>query len=416
MCMIKKMCKKNFIKNKRNKFTYIDIFAGCGGLSLGLQNAGWTGVFAIEKNDMAFETLKYNLVDNKKGFKWPIWMEKKAYDINVVLKEKEEYLKKLKSKVLMVAGGPPCQGFSMAGKRDMNDKRNKLVHSYIKFISVVMPEVIVFENVHGFTSNFSNGENSKNFSLYVVNSLKRYGYNVASQVINMADYGVPQNRKRFILVAMRNYDAQNVFEVLKKNNFKFCKSKGINTKVTVKEAISDLQRSHGEEISLDTESYMAGVYGPVLSKYQKLMRGKEFKCKIQADSHRFVNHTTNIINLHKELLTKAPKGKRITPYTCNIKLLKRRGVTVLDANCQSPTITSIPDELVHYCEPRILTVREHARLQSFPDWFKFRGKYTSGGQHRKQEVPRYTQIGNAVPPLFAEQIGSAIIEVMNNGE
>ena len=85
---------------------------------------------------------------------------------------------------------------------------------------------------------------------------------------------------------------------------------------------------------------------------------------------------------------------------------------MLDPNSQSPTITSIPDELVHFCEPRILTVREHARIQSFPDWYEFKGKYTSGGKRRKNEVPRYTQVGNAVPPLFAEQIGRAIKEVL----
>ena len=85
---------------------------------------------------------------------------------------------------------------------------------------------------------------------------------------------------------------------------------------------------------------------------------------------------------------------------------------MLGPNSQSPTITSIPDELVHYCEPRILTVREHARIQSFPDWYEFKGKYTSGGKRRKNEVPRYTQVGNAVPPLFAEQIGRAIKEVL----
>ena len=88
---------------------------------------------------------------------------------------------------------------------------------------------------------------------------------------------------------------------------------------------------------------------------------------------------------------------------------------VLDANSQAPTITSIPDELVHYKEPRILTVREQARIQSFPDWFEFKGKYTSGGMLRKKEVPRYTQVGNAVPPLFAEQVGKAVMEVLQNG-
>ncbi len=114
------------------------------------------------------------------------------------------------------------------------------------------------------------------------------------------------------------------------------------------------------------------------------------------------------------MLVYAPIGKRITPKDEIVENLNRRGVTVLDANSQAPTITSIPDELVHYCEPRILTVREHARIQGFPDWYEFKGKYTSGGERRKQEVPRYTQVGNAVPPLFAEQIGLALLEVLSS--
>ena len=118
--------------------------------------------------------------------------------------------------------------------------------------------------------------------------------------------------------------------------------------------------------------------------------------------------------MHNDLLAHAPVGKRITPDDKIVPNLNRRGVTILSKRAQSPTITSIPDEIVHYIEPRILTVREHARIQSFPDWFELKGKYTSGGKRRKQEVPRYTQVGNAVPPLFAEQIGLAIWEVLEN--
>ena len=128
-----------------------------------------------------------------------------------------------------------------------------------------------------------------------------------------------------------------------------------------------------------------------------------------------MNHSKTIVKLHEDLLANAPAGKRIIPSDGYVENLKRRGVTVLDANSQAPTITSIPDELVHYKEPRILTVREQARIQSFPDWFEFKGKYTSGGKLRKKEVPRYTQVGNAVPPLFAEQVGKAVMEVLQNG-
>ena len=124
------------------------------------------------------------------------------------------------------------------------------------------------------------------------------------------------------------------------------------------------------------------------------------------DTHRFVNHSKRIVDLHNQLLEKASRGKWITPKDQEFADLKKRKVTVLDPKSQSPTITSIPDEIVHYEEPRIMTVREHARLQSFPDWYEIIGKYTFGGKRRKMEVPRYTQIGNAVPPLFAEQVFS----------
>ena len=156
------------------------------------------------------------------------------------------------------------------------------------------------------------------------------------------------------------------------------------------------------------------MYGIAQSGYEKLMRQGIDNFDEQVDSHRFVNHRKETVILHENLLKHAPVGKRITPDNNTVMGLKRRGVTVLDRASQAPTITSIPDELIHYCEPRILTVREHARLQSFPDWFEFKGKYTSGGKRRKKEVPRYTQVGNAIPPLFAEQIGIALMEVLKN--
>ena len=102
---------------------YIDIFAGCGGLSTGLMKAGWTGLFAVEKNPDAFLTLKHNLINKTNHFMWPDWLEIKAHDINDLLKEHGEELLGLQGKITLVAGGPPCQGFSMAGKRDKDDER-----------------------------------------------------------------------------------------------------------------------------------------------------------------------------------------------------------------------------------------------------------------------------------------------------
>ena len=397
-----------------NEKIYIDIFAGCGGLSTGLLNAGWTRLFAIEKNADAFATLKYNLIDNKEYFRWPKWLPVKEGDINGLLKDHMDDLMALRGKVALVAGGPPCQGFSMAGKRDKNDQRNKLVKSYIKFIKLVLPQVIIFENVHGFTVNFKGKKGTRQYSSYIERALKRLGYKTMHQIVNMSEYGIPQNRKRFILVAMKDYSPKNVFETLERNKDAFCIAKGISRTTSVKDAISDLEQANGSMASPDTKGFMAGIYGPEQSGYQHLMRSGIKTTGLIADSHRFVNHRKNTIKLHKELLEKAPVGKRITPSDNIVENLNRRGVTVLDANAQAPTITSIPDELVHYKEPRILTVRESARIQSFPDWFEFKGQYTSGGKQRKQEVPRYTQVGNAVPPLFAEQVGLAILEVLSH--
>src|SRR5258707_15885642 len=97
--------------------THIDLFAGCGGLSLGLANAGWKGMFAIEKNELAFATLKHNLIDKKKTFDWPAWLPQEPLNIKTVLKKYEKELRSLVGKTILVTGGPPCQGFSSAGRR-----------------------------------------------------------------------------------------------------------------------------------------------------------------------------------------------------------------------------------------------------------------------------------------------------------
>ncbi len=392
-------------------YYYIDIFAGCGGLSLGLCNAGFKGIFAIEKNKDAFSTLKYNLIDNNNHFNWPQWLSVTEHDIDTIIKEHESELINLRGKIDLVAGGPPCQGFSMAGKRNSNDKRNKLVKSYVKFIKLVQPKAIIFENVHGFTVNFTEKSGkTKKYSSYVVNALNRAGYKTESKIVDMSEFGIPQARKRFILVAFRDKKPDNFFEKLYNNRDEFLKNKKLSYQVSLKDAIGDLEKSYGTVKSPDTKGFRAGIYGVATSEYQKLLRDYNLDDKAAVDSHRFVNHSRKIIYMHKALLERAPRGKRITPSDRVVRTLKRRGVTVLDENAVAPTITSIPDELVHYNEPRILTVREHARIQSFPDWYEFKGKYTSGGKRRKLEVPRYTQVGNAVPPLFAEQLGLVLKE------
>lgn len=390
------------------KFTYIDLFAGCGGLSLGLYKAGWHGLFAIEKDPMAFETLKYNLIDKKKHFSWPEWLPRCEFDIKEVLNKYEKHLTELSGKVDLVVGGPPCQGFSMAGKRREGDKRNKLIDSYIEFVKLVRPHAIFFENVKGFTIGFKKNEKrGEAYSNYVTTALHDLGYNVMGKILDFSDYGVPQRRKRFILVGLLNGNAEEFFKVLNSDRNKFLRNKGLKRKCHLKSALADLYQSNGIVDSPDSNDFDAGIYAPSVSNYQRLMKTGDEIPEIP-DSHRFTNHAQKTVELFQKLLKTADRGRRINGTRRAVYGLKKRGITVLGEHLPSPTLTTHPDDYVHYLEPRILTVREYARIQSFPDWYEIKGKYTTGGKRRIKEVPRYTQLGNAIPPLFSEQAGMVL--------
>lgn len=405
--------------------TYIDLFAGCGGLSLGLNQSGWKGLFAIEKSPYAFATLKYNLIDNLNHFEWPDWLEKTQHDIDEVLKSKIKELKSLRSTVDLVAGGPPCQGFSSAGRREESDHRNELINSYIKFIRIVQPKIIFFENVKGFTQRFGkNRSKGIKYSEFVQKSLRRSGknfkgYEVYGELIDFSEFGIPQKRTRFILVGIRKDIIETstiapkyFFELIKSNSKSFLVNKGLGLTQDLRGAISDLLEKNGTVNCPDSEGFFSSVYSAVQNPYQKLMRSNE-SIKNVPDSHRFANHGKETINLFQRLLSKAPKGKKIVGNEREKFNLKKRGIIVLDPNKPAPTLTSHPDDYVHYCEPRILSVREYARIQTFPDWFEFKAKYTTGGRLRIVEVPRYTQVGNAIPPLFGEQAGNALKQILN---
>lgn len=398
------------------KLSYIDLFAGCGGLSLGLFNTGyWKGTFAIEKSPDAFETLKHNLIEKQNHFDWPTWLPKKNHDINEVIKEHSEQLKSLRGQVDMVAGGPPCQGFSTAGRRNEKDNRNKLIISYIKFIRLVQPKVIFFENVKGFTQQFDRNKiRGRVYSEYVQKELRKssavndfIGYDVFGKLVNFSEFGVPQKRTRFILVGIRKdvskkQNPKSFFDLIEQNREAFLVNKGIGLTNTLEDAISDLLRIN-EIVSPDTKSFNAGLYNTPKSEYQILMKGN-ISIKIP-DSHRFAKHSAETVKKLKYILKFAEKNKTLSNELKEKFNLKKRTVIPLSGDSPTPTITTLPDDYIHYCEPRIFTVREYARIQSFNDWYEFKGKYTTGGKRRTQEVPRYSQIGNAIPPLFGEQAG-----------
>jgi len=406
------------------KNTYIDLFAGCGGLSLGFFNSReWKAQFAIEKSPDAFETLRYNLIDKLDHFDWPKWLPKSNHDINDIIEHYADNLRSLRGSIDLVAGGPPCQGFSTAGRRIENDTRNKLIESYVKFIRLVQPKLIFFENVKGFTQKFDkNKVKGRIYSEYVKKSLRRVmkkegfpGYVVYGKLIDFSEFGVPQKRTRFILVGIRNdlettYKPKDFFDFLISNKKYFAESKGINVVNNLEDAISDLLRTEETDCP-DSKGFKSGLYNQASSNYQKLLR-QGYSENIP-DSHRFAKHSNKTVEKFEYLLQYAEKGKSLSREIKEKYNLKKRTIIPLDGNKPTPTITTLPDDYIHYREPRIFTVREYARIQSFNDWYKFRNKYTTGGDRRTQEVPRYSQIGNAIPPLFGEQAGLVLNKILN---
>lgn len=400
---------------------YIDLFAGCGGLSLGLHNAGWKGLFAIEKSPDAFATLKYNLITGRDHFSWPKWLGKPTnLEINHVIDTYKQNLIGLSGKVDLVAGGPPCQGFSTAGRRKEDDVRNGLIRSYLKFIMYVKPKLIFFENVKGFTLKFEkNKTKGQAYSAYVTAVLQRLGYKVYGKLIDFSKYGVPQKRTRFILVGIRNDVAANsnlnpkdFFRQITRNKKVFLQSKELPLNPNVGSALSDLLKANGVATTPDRKSFLSGEYSAPKSKYQRYLR-KDCDSKIP-NSHSFPKHRPEIVDRFRLFLQESG-NKNISKERRKELNINKHTIIPLAKNHKAPTLTTLPDDYIHYCEPRILTVREYARIQSFPDWYMFQGKYTTGGKVRTQEVPRYSQIGNAIPPLFGEQSGLVLKNLLRNG-
>jgi DNA (cytosine-5)-methyltransferase 1 len=286
------------------------------------------------------------------------------------------------------------------------------VFSYIEFIELVKPKLILFENVSGFTYAFkdSGSENKAiPYSKIVIDKLQSLGYDVKAHMIDFSSYGVPQKRIRFILVGSLKNNADNFIKSIQKMKNNFLKDKGLNQKSTVEDAISDLLLENGTSPTPDRKGFDSGLYSEPKTRYQLVMRKGYARKNYIPDSHSFAKHGKETIKLFNKLLNNYPyRNKRVRDNYKEKWNIQKRSLTVLDSNSPCPTLTSHPDDYIHYLEPRILTVRECARIQSFPDWYEIKEKYTTGGLHRKHEVPRYTQIGNAIPPIFSELAGLAL--------
>jgi DNA (cytosine-5)-methyltransferase 1 len=411
---------------KSKSFTFIDLFAGCGGLSLGLMQSGWQGKFAIEKNSDAFKTLKHNLVDENawspSHFDWPNWLEIKEMSTGSFIRKHEKQVKKLAGQVPLLVGGPPCQGFSLTGKRRHGDSRNKLYLEYLKILNLVQPSLVLVENVPGFSSSHNEKLTKKrnikraSFASLLKKKLEGNGYSVQQGLVDASQFGVPQIRVRHITFAvklkcLKSDVTPNFFEILESERSNFLHSLGLSLKkVTASQAISDLVKD-GHNLIECSDPYLRKGFqeieykGP-RTKYQKLMH-QNMNNSDPPNSMRLANHYKETKTKFKKIL-KCKKGVSLSDADRQRLGIRKYRITPLCQNSPAATLTTCPEDTLHYSEPRIHSVREHARFQSFPDWFAFQGKFTTGGLRRVFECPRYTQVGNAVPPLLAKAMGVAL--------
>ncbi|MDP2779035.1 DNA cytosine methyltransferase [Devosia sp.] len=412
-------------------YSFADLFAGCGGFSLGLSQAGLKGKFAIERDPMAFETFSANFIENQSSsvaFEWPKWLAKQAWDIEHLLAQHKDELAKLRGAIDVLAGGPPCQGFSFAGRRVEDDPRNLLFEKYVEVVDALQPQALIVENVPGMRVAHARRnvvdlripgeqvEKPKSFYDKLVDSLDAAGYKMEAMLVDSSRFGVPQRRSRLIAVGIRKDLCEwldgglaRMFVLLEEARLAQLKELGLPEAISASSALSDLETVGREMIDCTDPNSGRGFhevkYGAPTTTYQQLMQAGHHG---GMDSMRLARHRDDVRERFARILAECRRGVRMSDENRKTYGLKKHRIYPMASNEPAPTITTLPDDILHYCEPRILTVRETARLQSFPDWFAFKGKYTTGGQRRTKECPRYTQVGNAVPPYLARAIGIAV--------
>ena len=396
--------------------TCIDLFAGCGGLSLGLGRAGFSTLFSVEAHVDAFSTFKHNLIEkhaDRHG--WPAWLEQRAWRAEDLLSKHFAELRGLRGRIDLIAGGPPCQGFSMNGLRRPDDPRSAMVDVYLQYVETIRPRLVLLENVVGFQS--MKHRTGGTYSDYVARELDRLGYQTWSEIIRAADWGIPQRRPRFVLMAALKGTLPGIhpLERLRVARKEFLAARGLGPGLTGSEAaLSDLVETDGL-LEDDAEWGHLGFKTlrrarHPLSPYQVLMRADSYS---QPRDMRLPRHGATSIRRMRDILNTCERGVCLREEDRARLGIKKRSTTPLDPRAPAPTISTLPDDFVHYSRPRSMTVREHARLQSFPDWFEFQGPYTTGGARRKDACPKFTQVGNAVPPLLAEALGETLRTLLN---
>ncbi len=414
------------LKIEKNKLTFIDLFAGCGGLSLGLEQAGFFPLYVNELNVDALETYLSNRDKN-----YPHLREKfHSHDLRDEI-YKRNFFKNLfnelelsfqrdfsKDTVDLVVGGPPCQGFSRLGiRRSYPVKRDQLPSNHLFqdmafFIRRVEPKIFLFENVQGLLRSKWNPEGRKGEVFYeVLNAFKKItNYNVKFKLIFSKDYGVPQNRPRVLIIGINKkipVNLVNDHDALL-NGFLPAPKYDYPNLDEVFSDIIDRKFINGGQ----TNVYPSNPKNKWQRNIRKGFRSNKISMKGDTlTDHKYSNHSQKVEEKFAYML----KNNGQIPENLKTKKFAQRLLPKRWGN-KGPTITatSLPDDFVHYAQPRSLTVREWARLQTFPDWYKFCGKRTTGGIRRagnpkelnfEREVPKYTQIGNAVPVKLAYEIG-----------
>lgn len=348
----------------RNKLNAIDLFCGCGGLSYGFEKAGYNILLGIDNDVKALETFELN----HKGSKTICGdITKVTYidDIKPLIGDKA---------IDVIIGGPPCQGMSLSGPRKFDDPRNRLYLTYIRLVKEIQPKAFVIENVPGLVGLF--GGQIKDS---IIQRFTEMGYNIQYEILCASDYGVPQNRKRVVFVG------------IKKGYFEY--PDAVGKKISCSMALSDLPTLENELGSED----MPYLTEPQ-NRYQKIMR----KGSDLVKNHIAAAHSDKV----RKIISLVPDGgnyKDLPEEYINSRNF-HVAWTRFASDKPAPTIDTGHRHHFHYKYNRVPTVRECARLQSFPDCFVFLGNKTQ----------QFRQVGNAVPPLMAQCIAKQLKKALGD--
>lgn len=365
--------KENNKLSDSDKLNVVDLFSGAGGLSRGFMDAGFNVILGIDFDDAALKTFKANHGD----------AEVMKIDLfnHDNLKQITNYLDEKNVKIDVLVGGPPCQGYSLAGPRNEQDDRNTLYEAMVKFANLIKPKVVVLENVPGLLTLFE-GKGAQR----IVDDFSDLGYVMKKKVLYAPEYGVPQIRKRvfFVGVSPEYGEFEYPTPFLDKDYF-----------ITCEDAISDLP-SLEHEVGSDEAEYEM----PPQTMYQEIMRSNSIKLY----NHLGTRHEEKTVHL----ISMVPEGKnyKALPSPYNTMFKYNEALTRYHSKKPSLTINTGHRSHFHYKWNRIPTVRESARLQSFPDDFIFYGNKSQ----------QYRQVGNAVPPLLGKAVALQIKKLLTARE